>query len=102
MSNAKFLYSLVNNRMSYHFKKCTDEHLSCALKFMRIITGTRLNSVDHIAFPNKGGAMENWGLITYGEQVLAVSAETSSAYGVQYIASFIAHEEAHLVKNISL
>ena len=46
--------------------------------------------------------MENWGLITYGEQVLAVSGETSSAYGVQYITSFVAHEEAHLVRSPSL
>jgi len=46
--------------------------------------------------------MENWGLITYLEQVLAVSGDTSSAYGVQYIASFVAHEEAHLVRTPSL
>jgi len=58
-------------------------------------------SVDHLAIPNKAGAMENWGLIMYGEKWLAVSADISSAYGVQTVASFIAHEDAHLVRSSS-
>ena len=54
--------------------------------------------VDHIALPNKGGAMENWGLITYGEQYFASNPETSSAGGKELAASFIAHEIAHQVR----
>jgi aminopeptidase N len=51
---------------------------------------------DHIALPDKGGAMENWGLITYGEQYFAYNIETSSAYGKQTIGSIQAHEMGHL------
>jgi len=41
--------------------------------------------------------MENWGLITYGEQVLVVDPETSSTGARENIASFITHELAHQV-----
>ena len=54
-------------------------------------------TVDHIALPSKGGAMENWGLITYGEPYFAVNPEVTPAAGRQLAASFIAHELAHQV-----
>ena len=53
-------------------------------------------SSDHIALPSKGGAMENWGLITYGEESLCVSG-TSPATGRLNVGSIIAHELAHQV-----
>lgn len=56
-----------------------------------------LSVSDHIALPSKGGAMENWGLITYGEPVLCVDPETSAASGKLTVASIIAHELAHQV-----
>ena len=41
--------------------------------------------------------MENWGLITYGEERLAYDAELSSAYGKQGIGLIQSHEMGHLV-----
>lgn len=54
-----------------------------------------LPKMDHIALPSKLGAMENWGLITYGEYYLVVDPETSAASGVFDVASIISHELAH-------
>lgn len=53
---------------------------------------------DHIALPSKSGAMENWGLITYGEYILLVDPETSQATGKFDVASIISHELAHQVQ----
>jgi aminopeptidase N len=55
---------------------------------------------DHIALPSKGGAMENWGLITYGESVICIDPETSAAAGKFGTASVIAHELAHQVNEL--
>jgi aminopeptidase N len=54
-----------------------------------------LPKMDHIAYPSKAGAMENWGLITYGEDYLCVDKETSGASGIMTVVSIIAHELAH-------
>jgi len=54
-----------------------------------------LPKMDHIALPNKGGAMENWGLITYGEESMAVNPETSPAHAILNVASIVSHELAH-------
>jgi aminopeptidase N len=54
-----------------------------------------LPKMDHIALPTKGGAMENWGLVTYGEQYFAVNPETSAASGIQMVGSITSHELAH-------
>jgi len=56
---------------------------------------TQFSKMDHIALPNKGGAMENWGLITYGEESMAVNPETSPASAVLNVASIVSHELAH-------
>jgi len=64
---------------------------------MNWVANEHFPSVDHIAFPNKGGAMENWGLITYGEPYFAFDEELSSAYGKQTIGSIQSHEMGHLV-----
>jgi aminopeptidase N len=54
-----------------------------------------LPKMDHIALPNKNGAMENWGLITYVESLLCVDPQTSAASGIFDVASLISHELAH-------
>lgn len=41
--------------------------------------------------------MENWGLITYGEESLAVNPATSPAIQKLNVASIVAHELAHQV-----
>ena len=52
---------------------------------------------DHVVLQTFGGAMENWGLITYSEKIYLVSNETSSAEGKLRSAYVIAHELAHMV-----
>jgi aminopeptidase N len=56
-----------------------------------------LPKLDHIAVPGGfGGAMENWGGITYYESRLLFDPETSSAETKQGIYEVIAHETAHM------
>jgi aminopeptidase N len=56
-----------------------------------------LPKLDHIAVPGGfGGAMENWGGITYYESRLLFDPSTSSAETKQYIYEVIAHETAHM------
>ena len=56
--------------------------------------------IDHIALPSKGGAMENWGLITYGEESIAVNPLTASATQKLNVASIMCHEIAHHVGSL--
>jgi aminopeptidase N len=56
-----------------------------------------LPKLDHIAVPGGfGGAMENWGGITYYESGLLFDPERSSAHTRQGIYEVIAHETAHM------
>jgi aminopeptidase N len=56
-----------------------------------------LPKLDHIAIPGGfGGAMENWGGITYYESRLLFDPERSSAETKQNIYEVIAHETAHM------
>jgi aminopeptidase N len=56
-----------------------------------------LPKLDHIAVPGGfGGAMENWGGITYFESALLFDPERSSAHTRQGIYEVIAHETAHM------
>ncbi|HMG06376.1 MAG TPA: M1 family metallopeptidase, partial [Chthoniobacterales bacterium] len=56
-----------------------------------------LPKLDHIAVPGGfGGAMENWGGITYYESRLLFDPETSSTETKQNIYEVIAHETAHM------
>src|SRR6266513_6311728 len=56
-----------------------------------------LPKLDHIAIPGGfGGAMENWGGITYYESVLLFDPERSSAQTKQNIYEVLAHETAHM------
>jgi aminopeptidase N len=54
-----------------------------------------LPKMDHIALPSKGGAMENWGLITYSEYYLCANPDTSAVTGFITVAVVVAHELAH-------
>lgn len=56
-----------------------------------------LPKLDHIAVPGGfGGAMENWGGITYYESVLLFDPGNSSAETRQRVYAVIAHETAHM------
>ncbi|MGD9217102.1 MAG: M1 family metallopeptidase, partial [Desulfobacteraceae bacterium] len=55
-----------------------------------------LSKMDLIAVPDFAfGAMENWGAITFRENLLLHFPETTSAQGVERICEVIAHEIAH-------
>lgn len=52
-----------------------------------------LPKIDCVGLADKGGAMENWGLILYQESALLYDAERTSLKGKALVASVIAHEE---------
>jgi len=55
-----------------------------------------LAKLDVIGLPDfSAGAMENWGLITFREQVLYVDPASSGVDTKQYVAMVVAHEVAH-------
>ena len=81
--------------MINHSPLHTERRLS-AMHLLTVYIGLLYPS-DHIALPSKGGAMENWGLITYGEEILAINPGTSSVTGRQTCGVIIAHELAHQV-----
>ena len=55
---------------------------------------------DHVAVIAMPGAMENWGLIIYGEFALLLTEEEFSSFNKENIATFVAHEVAHQVRDI--
>jgi puromycin-sensitive aminopeptidase len=55
-----------------------------------------LPKLDMIALPSfGGGAMENWGAITYREQCMLVDEENASQEQLRIVAAVVAHEIAH-------
>ncbi|XP_075168466.1 aminopeptidase N-like [Haematobia irritans] len=54
-----------------------------------------LPKLDQAAIPNKGGAMENWGMATYGEHYMLYNKDTSTIYTQTNIANIIGHELCH-------
>ncbi len=54
-----------------------------------------LPKMDLIAIPGKQGAMENWGLVTFGDKYLLVDEEVTSAASYRTAGSVIVHELAH-------
>ncbi|XP_073817391.1 aminopeptidase N-like [Musca autumnalis] len=54
-----------------------------------------LPKLDQAAIPNKGGAMENWGMATYGEQYLLYNPGHSTVNTQTSVANIIAHEYCH-------
>jgi aminopeptidase N len=67
-----------------------------ALKSLEEFVGFKyeINKLDSIAVPNKGGAMENWGLITYAPSALiyALNPEDSSHTSLFSGVRVISHE----------
>jgi aminopeptidase N len=51
--------------------------------------------VDHVLMPNHGGAMENWGLIIYGERTVLWDEDWFGATERRGTGTIIAHELAH-------
>ena len=57
--------------------------------------------LDLIAVPDVlAGAMENWGLMTFRENLLLFDPKSGSAADKQYVAIVVAHELAHQVLKI--
>ncbi|HEY5152857.1 MAG TPA: M1 family metallopeptidase [Candidatus Saccharimonadales bacterium] len=55
-----------------------------------------LAKCDFIALPDfSSGAMENWGCITFREQVMLVDPKNTSLHVKQYVADVVAHELTH-------
>lgn len=54
-----------------------------------------LPKMDLIAVPGGQGAMENWGLVTFGESLLLVDEKETSAEAYRRAGSVIVHELAH-------
>jgi aminopeptidase 2 len=54
-----------------------------------------LPKMDLIAIPGGQGAMENWGLVTFGESLLLVDDKETSAEAYRRAGSVIVHELAH-------
>uniref|UniRef100_A0A1I8N3A4 Aminopeptidase n=1 Tax=Musca domestica TaxID=7370 RepID=A0A1I8N3A4_MUSDO len=54
-----------------------------------------LPKLDQAAIPNKGGAMENYGLATYGEQYMLYNKDLSTVNTQTAIANIIGHEIGH-------
>ena len=55
-----------------------------------------LAKCDFIALPDfSSGAMENWGCITFREQVMLVDPKNTSLHIKQYVAQVVAHELTH-------
>ena len=54
--------------------------------------------LDHVSVPRfDSGAMENWGLILYREELLSYNRFLSSTSTKERIVAIVAHELAHMV-----
>ncbi|KAL6262279.1 hypothetical protein P5V15_007374 [Pogonomyrmex californicus] len=57
--------------------------------------GQKMPKMDQVAIPHLGGAMENWGLVTYREPLLLLMKDKTTVANWQQIATIIAHELSH-------
>ena len=79
----------------------TDFALDCAVKTLEFYNEYfaipyPLPKCDFVALPDfANGAMENWGCITFREQVMLVDPKNTSLHLKQYVANVIAHELTH-------
>ncbi|KAH8805318.1 aminopeptidase 2 [Xylogone sp. PMI_703] len=73
------------------------EHASRTLKRFEEIFGLPfpLPKIDLLATPGSMGAMENWGLVIFGESLLLVDEKATSAEAFRQSASVVVHELAH-------
>ena len=53
---------------------------------------------DLIAIPDMGGAMENWGLVTFRESALLFDSSTGSVADKKLVTMIVGHELAHQVR----
>ena len=53
---------------------------------------------DHVFLPTQSGAMENWGLIIYGERVVLWDEDWYGANNRASTGYFLSHEIAHFVR----
>lgn len=51
--------------------------------------------MDQVAIPDKGGAMENWGLVLYGEEYLLIHESSATTRQIELVGVTISHELAH-------
>lgn len=75
-------------------------HVSICTKWYQILLIYHANSIpsEQIALPDMNVAgMENWGLITYQEEILLYGENISNQLQKHKIAKIIAHEMAHQV-----
>ncbi len=54
-----------------------------------------LPKLDQISYPTKGGAMENWGLVTYDEDLLLFDERQTGAQEKEDVVFVIGHENVH-------
>ena len=68
-----------------------------AVSFMEAFTGVpfALPKMDLVAVPGKGGAMENWGLLTMDESSFLVNSTTEGTHELVKSGNIICHEIAH-------
>ncbi len=73
------------------------EHASRAMKIFERIFDIEypLPKLDLIAIPAGQGAMENWGLVTFGDKYLLVNEDETSAEAFRSAGSVVVHELAH-------
>ncbi len=55
-----------------------------------------LDEMDQIGYPTKGGAMENWGLITYNEELVLYDESQTGAFEKENAVFYMTHENAHM------
>ncbi|XP_066141970.1 putative aminopeptidase-2 [Euwallacea fornicatus] len=68
------------------------EHLS---DYTGVNYSYSLSKLDQMAVPGKSGAMENWGLVIYGETALLFNADIQTSLTKQSITAIISHELSH-------
>lgn len=54
---------------------------------------------DLVAIPDMGGAMENWGLVTFRESAMLFDPATGSPADQKLVVMIVDHEFAHQVKH---
>ncbi|XP_019763227.2 aminopeptidase N [Dendroctonus ponderosae] len=75
----------VTPKVIYHLNSYTSFNYTSAM-----------SKLDQMAVPGKSGAMENWGLVIYGESTLLFNSTLQTSATKQSIAGIISHELAHM------
>ncbi|XP_063990680.1 putative aminopeptidase-2 isoform X2 [Diachasmimorpha longicaudata] len=70
-----------------------------SLKFLENYTGVDypIGKMDFVAVPDfNGGAMENWGLVTFREYGLLIDSAMTRTYFTRYLSILVSHELTHM------